>query len=265
MEDLITIWTPVIISKLISAHKTQEHIIYQLDQIFNVLEDVKIKVKQAKARIYGKGAEVTIKFELLCLVQDMNGDMQLVSREEKLVHIIPASRFSHHFTREQDPSFAVNITSLKWEGEIKGRELKIGYGLDYIILVLQDRAVKLSTENSIEVQGDITEEIMGHHEEELDRIREEKEELLQKIFYYERDITSLKKSISKTEKRNTTLSYEVTRNQQLIQQLQKAMRDKETRINNDAHYSYWRRTEEQAPDSDSSRGSWLKRMFIISL
>lgn len=230
MEDLLTIWTPVVISQLINDHKAKEEMIYHLDETYDILEDIKIKFKETQARIQGKAVEVVVKLELLCLVRDRHGRLHLVNREEKVINRIPANEFSHSFISEEAPSFVVNLGQLKWEGEIKGQQLKISYRFDYMVLVIQERVVQVSSAAPTELYVESPYHPAREFEDELAGIREEKEELRQKLLYYEKDINSLKRSIHKTENRNADLNREVNYYQQLVQQLQKTVQDKEKQL-----------------------------------
>lgn len=266
MEDSITIWTPVIISRLLNVQKAQEQMVHYLDQHYHGLEDVKIKIKKTEVGIIGKEIEIILNLDILCLVQNSNSDLQLVSCEEKMVNHIPLNKFSLPFTREPNLGFRVNITNLKCEGELKGHELKIRYGLDYMVLVLQDRIVAISNANSAEPKKLEAGASTGHTEDKTDLFRDEKDQLLRKVFCYERDIISLKKSIHKTENRNAALNRELARYQQLVKQLQKAVEDKNnppSPIQQEANFSYWRTPP---PQKDSTPFvARLKRMFITSL
>ncbi|HBQ85688.1 MAG TPA: hypothetical protein DER33_03285 [Syntrophomonas sp.] len=230
MEDLLTIWTPVVISRLVNDHNAKEEIIYHLDETYDILEDIKIKLKEAQARMQGKAVEVTVKLELLCLVRDQHGRLQLVNREEKVMNRIAAGEFSHPFTSEKAPSFVVNLSELKWMGEIKGQQLKISYRFDYMVLVIQEQVVQVSSGAQAELYVESPYHPAREFEDELAGIREEKEELRQKVLHYEKDINSLKRGLHKTENRNADLNREVNYYQQLVQQLQKTIQDKEKQL-----------------------------------
>lgn len=266
MEDVITLWTPVIISKLSDVQRIQDQTVYYLDQPYRGLEDVKIKIRQTEARVLAREVEIIINLDVLCLVRSSNGDLKMVSGEERLVTRIPVSEFSRPFAREHDIGFRINNTNLNWEGELKGQELRIRYGFDCMVLALQDQAVAIAVENNEEMKEHRFGANIGQIENRADPYREEKDELLQKIFCYERDITSLKKSIYKTENRNAALNRELVRYQQLVDKLQKAIEHKDTRLSQiqpEGNFSYWRIPPPQKDNTPFA--ARLKRMFITAL
>jgi chromosome segregation ATPase len=121
-------------------------------------------------------------------------------------------------------------------------------------------------ENSVSLQIDSNYQVIRHLEDEVDRVRAEKELLREKLNYCEKDITSLKRGIYKTETRNAFLNQEVMRYQQLVEQLQKTLQAKEHRISqiqNEANFSDWRRREEPAGDA-FTLAHRLKRMFTAN-
>jgi hypothetical protein len=193
--------------------------------------------------------------------------LQLVRREETLVTRIPSNQFSQPFACEPDIGFRVNVTNLKWDGDIKGKDLSIRYEFDYMIMVLQDQVVTVSTEKRTQIKEKAIRSSMERLEDEPYPFSGEKDELLRKIFCYERDITSLKKSIYKAESRNADLNREVIHCQQLIQQLQNAIEEKNnhsSQIQPEADFSYWR-TPPQPQKHNGLFTTRLKRMFLTAL
>lgn len=267
MRDTLAIWAPVIVANLKQVHKAREQVVYQLDQPMNSLQDLKIKVKKAEAHIYGNKVEVRFKLDLLFLLQDRAGKMQLVSKQEKLVQRISLQEFTQLLS-QPDPNFAVILKKVDGEGQIQGLELRAGYFLDYMVLALDQQVVQLAIGESADVETDSPPELNPDVQEELYRLTEEKEELLRKLFFYERDISSLKRGLYKVENRNAALNREISRYQQLAEQLQQALAEKDSQLNrltNDNNYSYWR-NQEPAPDAGgtSLRGR-LWRILMQSL
>lgn len=262
MEDLITIWTPVIISNL--AHrKPRQPVILPIEQMFKTVEDVKLKTRQVEAGMHNKVVQLAISLDILCLIRDKYGNLQLVSREEKLLQRIPPQKFSPPFPCEQGLDFVVSVTSLEWEAELTGQALRIDYGLEYRIMVLQNQAVILSPDATGKARADQSHEAIRQLEEEIGHIQGEREDLQQKLFYYERDIANLKRGIYKTESRNAALNREVTQYQKLVQQLQETVYEKErqlSRLGNQEYYKYRPKTEEQT--GTGSLAGRLKRRFL---
>ena len=99
----------------------------------------------------------------------------------------------------------------------------------------------------------------------------ENQELHRKIFYYQRDISSLKRSIRKLEMRNTGLLKEVTYFQQESEKLRQSLQDKEARIYRLQHYPRtWSNpkpveTVEVLPEAEPGLGQRIKRLFLNNL
>lgn len=273
MKPALSIWSPVITAQLYNPHRCQEEVIYPTEQRYQSLEELKIKLKDSQARIQGKVVEVVIKLDILFVVRDETGRLQLLTRGETVRERILLRDFNHVIDKEQPPEFIVNITNLSWEGELKRSELKATYYIDYMILALNEQVVTLAIENEEEETGEesVT-EIVQQLENELARLVDEKEELRRKLYFYERDISSLKKGIYKVENRNAILNSEVNHYQELVEQLQAAISAKERqlqRLEPSPAYSTpnWQ-SDNDKPWGEEARINWgsrLKRMFMNSL
>jgi hypothetical protein len=266
MEDLITIWTPVLISKLSCPYTVQDQRTYHLDQHNRGLEDIKIKIKKIQAKSGGKEAEVKIELYLLFLLSNRSGEMQLLTREEKLLHHIPSTLFSPPLADLPELDFKVKDVKLNWEGELQGRELSIKYELEYMVLVMRDQAVTISQAQtaSYQVSAPTSPE---RAQAEIDQLLMERDELRRQIFCYERDINSLKKSIYKTENRNAALNREVTRCHQLIEQLRQVEARKHLpAVQSSLPSNSSRPSTALLPRQESKPlTARLKRMFIVVL
>lgn len=262
----LCIWTPVIVARLKERQHIREEKVYDIEKVYKSVEDLKIKIKDLQVNLQGQALETNIRVDVLCLVEDLLGTMHLVSREETLRHRISLLEFDNVLDRDKDFNYIVDVCKVEGQGEIDGKQLRIGYFIDYIIMAVREQAVNLveGEQGNTENNHQSLEDIMYKLREEVVKVSMEREELRRKLFLYERNIASLKKGIRKAENRSARLDKEVGYYQQLVEQLREALQDKEMHLNK-LRSTYYTGHDEpviEAKDGEASLGSRIKRMFL---
>ncbi|HOB11868.1 MAG TPA: hypothetical protein PLM20_05600 [Syntrophomonadaceae bacterium] len=266
MGQALAIWSPVVVSKLDQPYHLQSHYNCALDQLFRSIEDLKIKVRTAVVRAQGLAVETLLRLDILCLVEDINGQLHLISREETVRNRIPLAEFSPEIRRENELKYVLDIHNIDCQGELRNQELHLDYFIDYMIIATRDQLVQLTAAESTEGQHSLREALM-QLQAEVSRVENENRELRRRIYFYERDISSLKKGIRKAEISNSRLQQELNRYQEMIEQLQSLVRDKERRLQNleNPYYSSAakaHREQESSPEEELPLGTRIKRLFV---
>lgn len=258
MEPAFSIWAPVIIAELKNPRHYQDQVAYQIDRAYTSLEDLRIKIKYSTAVLQGKAVEITIKLEILLLVQDGMGHLKLITREETVRDRVPWADFDYSFNNRREAKFIIDINNISWEGGLVGRQLQAAYFIEYALMAVKDQAVRLFDEETTEdEQREALADILHQVEEELARVVEEKEELRSKIFFYERNFNNLKKGVYKLENRNAVLNSELGRYQKQLEQLQEQMHEKERRREQSEH-----KYQPPAWSKKENKKSWSKPCVI---
>lgn len=270
MTGSLSIWSPVVVAQLKNPRRVKEQVVYTIDKIYRSMDDLKIKVKYTEIKIQGQVLEACIKLDILCLLEDVAGEMELVAREETVRDRIPLVDLDSSLDKGQQTDFIVNILDLYWEGEVRGYEICVTYFMDYMIIATREQVVKLvEREQEVREKSSLN-EVLHQIEEEIAKVEEENWNLRRRIFFYERDISSLKKGIRKAENRNTALNKEINHYQKIVEELQNAIKEKEKRLQlyeNFRHHSQYagrlrgipEKTEEK--DLAFSLGKKIRQMF----
>ncbi len=262
MGQAYSIWTPVVIGRLKSPQRIKEEKVYAIEKAYKSIEDLKVKVRHCRVQPQGQAIEAWLKLDILSLVEDLLGGMHLITREETVRERIVLTDFDNYIDKSGDIKYIVNILNVTSYGELKGQTLKIAYFIDLMIIATCEQVVNLSSADEVEPAHDSLQDVLTKLRLEVQQVEEEKEELRRKIFFYERDISSLKKGLQKAENKNAALNKEVEQYNQIVEQLRVAIRDKELRLNRYENV-YYNRDYEEGKDEDMTHtlGSRIKRMF----
>ena len=276
MAQALSIWSRVILAELNKPQKIKQQSIFTLDSLYQSLEDVKIKLKNYYWCRQGQAVEAVIKLDVLLLLEERDGRMQLVRQEETLRDRIPFSHFDSNvegLDKEKKIDFNGDIQNLAWQGDLMGNELYLTFMLEYMVVATREQVVKLSEQGEAELGSTGQDELLQDLEGAIVRMENENHELRRQIFLYERDISSLKKGIRKVENRNAFLNSESRQYQELSEKLQAAIREKEMRLKRYENPYYQSSLPNEVPlagqkeellDPGLSLGSRVKRMFMNS-
>jgi len=272
LAQACSIWSPVIIAELTNPRKVNKQIVYAVDKVFYSMEDIKIKIKNSEIKKQGQAVEINIKLDIICLLADITGHMHLINREEIVKERIPLIDFNNILDTEKQTEFRVNIINLNWEGELSRHDIKIALFLDYMIIATREQIVRLSRGEEGEDKRETLNEVLRKIEEEIAHMEKDNQILRRKVFFYERNISSLKRGIRKVENRNAILNREVKNYQEILEKLQTAIRENDRSVNvenndfknfNNENYD----TNSQKFEEDNftlNLGSRIKRMFLNS-
>jgi hypothetical protein len=234
------------------------------------MEDIKVKTKNPRAEWQGKILEARVNLEIILLVEDQGGHIQLISRQEIIKDRIALSEFDRPLEEEKNTVFIIQIQDLKWDGEIQGNELIISYSLSYVIFAAREQVVKLYADEEMEFSNGEQENGLQDMETEINRVRNDNERLNHKLYLYERDLMSLQRGIKKAENRNVALSSELSGARELVEKLRDAITRKDLLICSYEKPQNDTRKKIQPllltmGDEEFQLGQKIKRMFINSL
>lgn len=267
MGQAYSIWTPVVVGRLKSPHRIKEEKTYDIEKAYQKVEDVKVKVRYCRALPQGRAIEVQVKLDILCLLEDLLGTMHLIAKEETVKERIVLSDFDSYIDRDEQIKYIVNTVNLASHCELNGSILKVAYFIDLTIIATSEQVITLSSAAEVEPENDSLQEVLNKLKTQVKQMEEEKEALRRKIFFYERDISSLKKGLKKAENKNASLNKELKQYHEIVEQLRSAIQEKELRLSQyeNPYYSpsYDQNLRSLKEDEDSfTLGSRIKRMFM---
>ncbi|MDI9479215.1 MAG: hypothetical protein ACOXZ6_01375 [Syntrophomonadaceae bacterium] len=267
MGQALSIWSPVVISKLDQPYHLQAHYDCALDQLFRSIEDLKIKVKTAVVRAQGLAVEALLRLDILCVVEDVKGQLHLISREETIRDRIPFGKFEPEIERESDLKYVFEIHDIDCQGELRNKELHLDYFIDFMIIATREQLVQLSADENEETQHSLSQALL-QLQNQIGRVEQENLQLRRRIYFYERDVSSLKKGIRKAEARNSRLQMEINHYQETMEQMQTLLRAKERRLQNleNPYYSTAQTSPilELVTQEEMPLGARIKRLFVNS-
>lgn len=270
MEQAFSIWSPVIMAQLNTPRRLGQEHSYPAERLFRMLEDLKIKIKQSEVISQGQALEVRVKIDILCLLEDPMGHMHLVKQEETLRERVAYAEFDRNLEREEGVSYVINIRDIAYDGELKGGEIRVRFFIEYTLIATREQVVMLWGGEQGEIKRESLDQLFERLEAEVSRLTGENQELHRKIFFYQRDITSLKRGISKLEKRNAALLKDTNFYQREVEGLRQNLQEKEAHIYRLKHYPRVSTLPDPGPgeagqEGDPGLGSRIKRLFLNNL
>ena len=271
MEQAFSIWSPVIMAQLKRPRHLGGEYSYPSERFHRTLEDLRIKVKHSEVLPQGQAVEIRVKVDILCLLEDDQGSMHLVKKEETIKERVSYSDFNQALEHTDSLRFVINIKEISCDGELSRGEIRVRFLMEYNLIATREQVVRLRTGEQGELNKESLNQLFERLEEEVTRLAGENQELHRKIFYYQRDISSLKRSIRKLEIRNAGLLKEVTYHQQASQELRKNLQEKEARIYRLQHYpGAWSNPKpaeplDEMPEAEPGLGRRIKRLFLNNL
>lgn len=270
MEQAFSIWSPVIMAQLNHPRRLGREQIYNVDRLFRMLEDLRIKVKQSEVIAQGQAVEVRVKIDILCLLEDPAGHMHLVKKEEILRERVAYTEFDRSLEGEEGVSFVINVRDITFDGELKGGEIIARFLIEYNLIATREQVVRLWSGEHGEVNQDSLDQLFERLEAEVSRLAGENQELHRKIFFYQRDISSLKRGIGKLEKRNASLLKDISFYQRETEGLRQDLQAKESHIYRLKHNTQLsslppRESLPEEQESEPGLGRRIKRLFLNNL
>lgn len=289
MDPGISIWSPVIISSLIAPRTCRQIRRHKIDFPYKDIHDPKIKNIRTQVERKGKMAEVRINMELVAMAEDEEGRMSIISRSELIKERLNLREFDRTLPIDKDIQLIMRLQDLKWDGELYKNELIINYSISYTIIAVEEQVVKLyRTEESIHEPVsshesaataelyDETQPMAGHEEQdmdrtaviEVDRMRNDNEELTRQLHFYEMDLMSLRHGIKKAEQRNIELGRELKVTRETVRQLQETISRQDLLLckykNHSLNNSGEKASVTTVNKSELPLGRRIKRMFMNS-
>lgn len=223
MEEDLTIWSSVLLARLKQSRRFAEEKIYPLEFYYQAMEDLRVRIKERQIVALGTAVEVRLKVDILCLLADDEGHMQLFKREESFTDRVSLQEFDRTPDRDEKIDYRLELKGIAWEGEIDGRDIRVTCFIDYSVIATREQLVRLKGQEKAEVSGELLTEAMHQLEMEIQRIQNENSELRKQLFYHTSNISSLKQGLQKAEKRNAALNRENTAYQVMVEKMRKEM------------------------------------------
>lgn len=209
MEQALSIWSPVIVSELKVKKKYHKQSSFKLGRIFQAIDELKIKIKKMEVKVQGRAVEAMVMMDILSLLEDNDGQMQLLRKEETVRDRVELIDFNNDLVNIEMLDFIIDIDHFNWEGELSGSNLEVYYFFEYMLMAIKNQVVELNLANKIENHNEIMPERITGMEEEIETLKEENLGLKNKMFYYEKNFSNLKRAIYKSEKINASLNREL--------------------------------------------------------
>jgi len=274
LGEALSIWSPVVLAELSNPRSFKNQQVYLLDEQFRSMEDLRVKLRGYIVRKQGNALETLFKLEFFCLLEDMEGKMQLIKKEESLRDRVLLQEFDHNVDFDKEPrvDFIGDIKEITWQGGLDGSQLHVMLVIDYILMAIRQQVVRLLEQEAAELKNGGFQR--GPHEVQAEsaRVEDKNLELRRQLRFYEKNIASLKKGIKKAESRNALLNRESQQYQALIEELRRAVQEKEQRLGRyeARQYSEDNPYEAVFPDEEvaitgNSLGSRVKRLFLNSM
>ena len=277
MGEALSIWSPVVLAELSTPRSFDHHQVYHLDERFQSMEDLRVKLREYIVRKQGNALETLFKLEVLCLLENMDGKMQLVKKEENLRDRVLLQEFDCNldFDKESRIDFIGDIKKINWQGGLDGNQLHVILFIDYILMAIRQQVIRLLEQEAELKSSDLR--VEGLAQDETARMEEKNLELRRQLRFYEKNIASLKKGIKKVENRNAVLSRESQQYQLLIEELRRAIQEKEQRLSRYEARLYYEDNQDNVYEeiysnnegneriSGNSLGSRVKRLFLNSI
>jgi len=274
MAEYTSIWAPVIIGELIDTRKVSKQFWCALNQSFCYLEDIKIKIKEVSARLKGQVIETNIKMEMLFLLQDVYGKFELIKKEDHYVERISTEEINCHLDKDKEVDIILRILDLNWKGELLAKEVCITYYLEYMVYITKEQVVELRYDYLSDIARDTLQDMVEQLKMRLKQLENENRDLNKKVFFYERNLASLKKGVRKAETQNAVLNNQIRNYQDIIENLHQVIKEQDNNnLKNLNYHSHQESNHENSCNDKSvyeqeepiSFGSRIKRMFLNSL
>ncbi|MDR1616215.1 MAG: hypothetical protein LBR98_04310 [Syntrophomonadaceae bacterium] len=279
MKNLRQIWSPVILAELSRPRVISAPYHYHLEEKYDELENVRLKVLLCSARFTGAAAEVQIKLQILCLVRDAYGP-RLLNKETLLNDRTPLDAFNRQDWSKERASLTASVSRLDYHGRLLDDAIAIDFVLEYFLRVTQEQAVSVVSENAgdlslspaseappLKILQPETEqnELIRKLRADILRIEAEKASLNGKLRQQERNAQSLRYGVKKAELRNLEFQNKIRFCEQMITDLRKTVAEKEGQINrlrrNSGYYSEHRRAASGEFAENLTAGKIIKRLF----
>ncbi len=263
MNQDLAIWSPVIVARLASPHHYRQKNSYHIGESYRRIEDLKVRIRSRQAQVQGKSVETKLSVVLLCLVEDHNGKLCPITREEILKERIPLSDFDQIPDRREDLHYLQDIENFSWDADLKGKYLNMSYYLTYMLMATQEQVVIIQPgSEGISYTNEVS-PFAREGDRQADLITEENLKLRRQMHNYETNLESLKRGIQKAEINNTALSKELTSYKDMVEDLREAVKRKERIICSfENEIPLEKRGSPPLPTDEATLGKRIKRLFI---
>lgn len=208
MKQELYILASVILGRLYEPRAITLEKFYPLEEGWDRIEDLKIKLRGYEARIYGSNIAVNLKVEILCLVENKE-KIQLKTWQEVVDDHIALSAFDYVDKKEEEIEAHIKILRVSIDGERKANGICARIKIIYAVFLTCYQEIKMEGEREDEKDTFMEQQWLRDMVEKMDHMAEENYRLKQTIFRYEQDIKSLKLGLKKAERRNSELKAEL--------------------------------------------------------
>lgn len=267
MHQDMAIWCPVVITNLVSPRLFRQKNRHQMNERYKRIEDLKVRIKTSQSQVQGNFVETKVGVAWLCLLEDYQGRSCSIRREEVLKDRVPLQDFDHMTEQQYELRYTQDINSFSWDAEIKDRYLLISYDLNYRLMGTREQLVFVQASNQqVNVAADHTNAMQLDGLEDINV--EENLKLRRQLYFYETNLSSLKKGIQKVEKDNYALNVELRGYRDMVKELRDAMANKDRIIGSNLDDSTDLETYRKKPWTvyeTNKLGQRIKNLFVNNL
>lgn len=266
MPQDVSLWSPVVIACLHPPGTSRRECRYDLDERYIMIDDIRVKIRNAGAAMQGKYVEAAIQLEAIVLVEDKDRNTGIINRTINIRERIDGPARDGEMRDKRLARFILQIEDLQWDAEIVGNEIVIRYAVSFKVYAVRDQVVRIPVQDGSE-QG-----VPANHRAQetlaIDVIRDENEALHRRLTCYQRDMQSLQHGIRKAEERNARLSRELDGSREKVQQLQETLNRRDLIISRHNQKPIIRETvaaEHQREEPESRLGQRIRRLLLNCL
>lgn len=233
------IWSPVILAQLDPPRTLTLERQYPLNRHYKSIEDLRVKVNRSEAISHGKHVESLVRLNILALMQELNGEPDLVSFQDSFKEWLPVDCFDFPTPLGLDAGMIIEVDKVACEGDLEGLSLRVRMHINYTILAVQNEAIELSQPLEGEptfpdpepyYPGQAILETIRNLEYEVQRLAQDNAALNHRIILYEKNLGSLKNALRRAENRSHELFGELLQSRRSREVLQEKL-DKREALN----------------------------------
>lgn len=222
----LTLWSPVVVAGLKSTRNYRCQSSYPLDNNYKKIEDVKVRIKLHQASVLGKAVESKVDVQVLCMLEDSQGQSCSISRGEILKDKVSLQEFDHLAHDPLELRYIHVILDFTWDADVDRNALNISYNLTYNLLAAREQLVQIQSALDTYPTAN-TSAIPPWDDNHIEQITEENKQLRKQMNLYEKNLGSLKRGIQKVENQNHLLNRELGSYKDMVDELKKAINRKD--------------------------------------
>lgn len=212
MQDKITIWSSVVVSRLPETRMCQHKSEFTAAVRYKRVQDIRVRISAHQVKNVGQAAELRADVEALFILEDTQGNLHPISRHDEIRERIPLSDFWPRLDDGKAVNYIAEISNFYGDAVLQGQNLIIIYYMTYMVLAVREQMVALQLENAGEAQDSRSSSAPGPLQENAPTVNPLLAEnifLRRQLKLYETNLLGLKKSLQKAEQNNAALLRQI--------------------------------------------------------